>query len=234
MRKNSLSQPSVSRRAVAEKIREDARRFVDSLAERLNELERMAAKARGYDRFVPSRYAEFKALFQEFTQLCEEFQLLSYLTEECLARFERTDKEHWSEHSQLENYYRCLQVPMLRQVITTFLSLLKVWTDRLENGDGLPLGATEIFLETVRVIHHAKVELLRPRYLAYIDDAALRDAEQAERLLRALMGKAPQLIDLATGKALAAPPEPPRPEAETDERASEWPTGGSTDSWMSW
>lgn len=186
-----------SRQSVAEKVRGDARRFVDGLANRLTELDSMSRKAKRYNVFNPQEYAEFKSLFVSFTDRTEEFQLLSYLAEESLANYERVGVTHWKEHQELEDYFRKLQVPMLRQVISTNLRLLKIWDDRLQRGEGLPYGARELFVETIRVIYNAKTQLLRPRYVALLDSAALRDADRAERLLRTLIRKAPKLFDFA-------------------------------------
>jgi hypothetical protein len=72
----------------------------------------------------------------------------------------------------------------------------------MQRGEGLPYGAYEVFLETVRIIHHARSELLRPRYVALLDDAAMQDADRADRLLRTLIAKAPRLFDFAANLAL--------------------------------
>ncbi len=187
----------------AEQVRRDARRFVDGLAQRLKELDEMARSAKRFNVFSPEEYASFKSLFLDFTELSEEFQLLSHLAEETLANYERHGVNHWAEHKELEDYFRKLQVPMLRQVITTNLRLLRVWDDRMQRGEGLPYGAREVFLETIRVIYNAKTQLLRPRYVAQLDDAALRDADRAERLLRTLVRKAPKLFNFAEEDVLA-------------------------------
>lgn len=197
MQTSSASVRVVSQLSSADKIRVDARRFVDSLAARLMELERLARKAKRFSVFNPSEYAAFKSLFMYFTECSEEFQLLSFLAEETLAGYERHGVNHWAEHRELEEYFRRLQVPMLQQVISTNLRLLKVWDDRLQRGEGLPYGAREVFLETVRVIYNAKTQLLRPRYVALLDESALRDADRAERMLATLIRKAPTLFNFA-------------------------------------
>lgn len=187
----------MTQQSAADKVRRNARRFVDGLAERLAELDDMSRKAKRFNVFNTDEYAEFKALFLDFTDLSEEFQLLSTLAEDSLANYERAGVNHWAEHKELEEYFRRLQVPMLRQVISTNLRLLKVWDDRLQRGEGLPYGAREVFVETIRVIYNAKTQLLRPRYVALLDDFALRDADRAERLLRLLIRRAPKLFDFA-------------------------------------
>jgi hypothetical protein len=188
---------AASHQAAAEKVRRDARRFIDSLAERLAELDGLARNAKRFNVFNAEEYATFKALFHEFTELTEEFQMLSYLAEDTLANFERAGQKHWEEHQELESNFRKLQVPMLRRVLSTNLRLLKVWDDRVQRGEGLPYGAREVFLETVRVIYNAKTQLLRPRYVALLDETAIRDADRAERLLRTLIRQAPKLFDFA-------------------------------------
>jgi hypothetical protein len=181
-------------------VRKDARRFVDALALRLHELEYMAKQAKRFDIFSNEEYAEFKGLFLNFSELCEEFQLLSHLTELSLAKFERAGKDHWIEYQELDGYFRQLQVPMLHAVIRTNLHLLRVWDDRMQRGEGLPYGSREVFMETVRIIHNARTELLRPRYVALLDEAALRDAERADRLLRVLISRSPTLFNFATAE----------------------------------
>lgn len=162
----------------------------------------MAGRAKQYDVFSAADYSRFKKLFLNFGELCEEFQLLSHLTEDSLAKFERAAADQWNEHRELEEYFRKLQVPMLHAVIRTHLHLLGIWEDRLQHGEGLPYGSREIFLETIRVIQNARAELLRPRYAPFLEDAALEDADRADRLLRALMSKAPQFDDFSPDKRL--------------------------------
>jgi hypothetical protein len=202
----SIGLPATTRadQSKAEKIRHDARRFVDALATRLRELETMARLAKHYDVFNTNEYAQFKQLFLHFSELCEEFQLLSHLTEDSLFNFERAAEKDWTEHRALEEYFRRLQIPMLHAVIRTNLRLLKVWDDRFRQGQGLPYGAREVFRETVRVIHNARNELMRPRYIALLDETALQDADRADRLLRTLIQQAPRLFDFAVH---AIPPD---------------------------
>lgn len=206
----------------AEKIRQDARRFVDALAARLGELETMARLAKTFEAFNAEVYADFKRLYLGFSELCEEFQVLSHLTEESLSQFERAASTHWQEHQALEDYFRRLQVPMLHAVIRTNLRLLQVWEDRLRCGEGLPYGAHEVFLETVRIIRHARAELLRPRYVEQLEEAALADADCAEQLLRTLLGQAPQLFDFA---ARTADPAEEKDAFHTSLTVPAWPLG---------
>lgn len=163
----------------------------------------MASQAEDFVIFDSGAYTRFKQLFLSFSELCEEFQILSHLTEEALARFERSAADEWDEHRELEDYFRKLQVPMLHAVIRTNLRLLNVWQDRMKRGEGLPYGSRELFIETVRIIHNARSELLRPRYAALLEEAALDDADQADHLLRGLMAEAPQLLDFAPRKGRA-------------------------------
>jgi hypothetical protein len=202
MQNNLLVSRGISRQATADKVRRDSRRFVDSLAQRLAELERLAASARQFNVFDAEEYADFKRLFLNFSDLAEEFQMLSHLTEQSLAKYQRIGARHWNEHKELDEYFRKLQVPMLHQVITTNLRLLRVWDDRLQHGEGLPYGARELFVETIRVIHNARIQLLRPRYFALLDEAALRDADRADRLLRTLIQQSPKLFNFGEENAL--------------------------------
>lgn len=192
----------MTRQAELEKVRSDAHRFVEALASRLRELEHLAREAKLFNVFAADEYAQFRLLFLNFRELSEEFQVLSQLAEESLGNLKSEVQDAGDEHRRLDEYFRRLQVPMLHGVISTNLRLLRVWDDRLQRGEGLPYGAYELFLETVRLIYNARLELLRPRYVALLDDAALRDADRAERLLQALIERAPKFLDFALDLAL--------------------------------
>ncbi len=191
-----------SEQANAERIRLELRRFVGALGERLAELEQLAQLARRFNVFSADEYAEFKQLFLTFRDLCDEFQTLSRLAEDTLATFETRDADLAAEAVQLENTYRMLQVPMLQAMIRTNLRLLRIWDQRLQAGAGLPYGSRELFRETVRIINTARDELLRPRYMEMLEEEALDDAAQADKLLRMLIAKAPQLFDFLESQTI--------------------------------
>src|SRR5579859_3582034 len=190
--------------ANAEKLRQELRRFVDALAERLGELDKLAHLALRFTVFSTDEYAEFKQLFLNFRDLCDEFQMLSRLAEVSLAAMNHEDQDDHDEAAELEENYRKLQVPMLRAMIKTNLRLLLVWDDRLRGGDGLPYGSRELFHETVRIIDTARNELLRPRYMEMLEEDALEDAAKADKLLRTLIARAPQLFDFLESQTIDA------------------------------
>ncbi|HMA48791.1 MAG TPA: hypothetical protein VKP60_03500 [Magnetospirillaceae bacterium] len=190
--------------ANAEKLRQELRRFVDALAERLGELDKLAHLALRFTVFSTDEYAEFKQLFLNFRDLCDEFQMLSRLAEVSLAAMNHEDQDAHDEAAELEENYRKLQVPMLRAMIKTNLRLLLVWDDRLRGGDGLPYGSRELFHETVRIIDTARNELLRPRYMEMLEEDALEDAAKADKLLRTLIARAPQLFDFLESQTIDA------------------------------
>jgi len=193
-----------SEQANAERVRLELRRFVGALGDRLAELEQVAQLARRFNVFSADEYAEFKHLFLTFRDLCDEFQTLSRLAEDTLATFETRDANLAAEAAQLENTYRMLQVPMLQAMIRTNLRLLRIWDQRLQAGEGLPYGSRELFRETVRIINTARDELLRPRYMEMLEEEALDDAAQADKLLRMLIAKAPQLFDFLESQTIDA------------------------------
>ena len=188
-----------SEQANAERIRIELKRFVGALGERLGELEKLAQIARRFNVFSADEYSEFKNLFMNFRDLCDEFQMLSRLAESSLATIHRKD-----EAVEMETTYRAVQVPMLRAMIRTNLRLLRVWEDRLQSGEGLPYGSRELFRETVRIINTARDELLRPRYMELLEQDALDDAAEADRLLRHLIAGAPQFFDFLESQAIDA------------------------------
>ncbi len=193
---------SVTEQNKSEKLLAEARRFVGALTDRLGELERIAQLARKFNVFAATDYTEFKKLFLHFGDLCEEFQTLSRIAETSLANIDHRDQQGHSEAVELEGVFRDLQIPMLRAMIRTNLRLLLVWDDRLRAGEGLPFGTRELFQETVRIIDTARNELLRPRYLALLEQDSLDDAEKADRLLRKLIAKTPSLFNFAGGEAV--------------------------------
>ena len=199
-----MTTASNSQQANAERVRLELRRFVGALGDRLAELEQLAQLARRFNVFSADEYAEFKQLFLTFRDLCDEFQMLSRLAEESLANFETRDADLAAEAAQLEATYRALQVPMLQAMIRTNLRLLRVWDQRLQAGEGLAYGTRELFRETVRIINTARDELLRPRYLEMLEQDALDDAAQADKLLRILIAKAPQLFDFLESQTIDA------------------------------
>lgn len=186
----------------AEKARQELRRFVGALGDRLGELEHLAQMARQFNVFSSDEYTEFKQLFLTFGDLCDEFQMLSRLAETSLANLDPSDKENVDAATEMEATYRKLQAPMLRAMIRTNLRLLKVWEQRLQAGEGLPYGSRELFRETVRIIDTARDELLRPRYMALLDEEALEDAAKADKLLRTLIAKAPHLFDFLESQSM--------------------------------
>jgi hypothetical protein len=193
---------SVTEQTNAEKMRSEARRFVTALTDRLGELENMAQLARKFNVFSANEYAEFKQLFLNFRDLCEEFQTLSRMAETSLANIDHRDQRGHSEAVALDAIFHDLQIPMLQAMIRTNLRLLRVWDDRLRVGEGLPFGTRELFQETVRIIDIARNELLRPRYLALLEQDSLDDAEQADRLLKALIKKTPSLFNFVGNMAV--------------------------------
>lgn len=193
-----------SEQAHAEKARQELRRFVGALGDRLGELEKLAQLAHRFKVFSADEYTEFKQLFLTFRDLCDEFQMLSRLAEVSLASMSHEDDEAIAEAAELEENYRKLQVPMLRAMIKTNLRLLHVWDDRLRRGDGLPYGSRELFHETVRIIDTARDELLRPRYMEMLEEEALEEAAKADKLLRTLIARAPQLFDFLESQTIDA------------------------------
>jgi hypothetical protein len=186
----------------AKKLRSDATLFVDSLTKRLKELENLAEMARKYDAFSSDQYGQFKQLFLTFGNLCQEFQLLNHLVETALADISGQDRSGREEVEALRAAFLDLQVPMLKAIIGTNLRLLRVWEDRLRCGEGLPYGSRELFYETMRIIDVARNELIRPRYLALLDEDALAEAEQADRLLKLLIKRTPILCDFVASEAI--------------------------------
>jgi hypothetical protein len=205
MSPSDVGEPQEQPQSKSLKLRQDARRYVDALASRLVELESLAQEASVFASFEAGKYAQFKRLFVRFSELCEEFQVFSRITEEALANVQNLIDGDPAERTTLDDAFRRLQVPMLHAVIKTNLRLLHVWEDRLQRGEGLPIGAYELLAETARIIQHTRGELLRPRYAELLDDTTIADGAEADQLVRSLIAKAPRLSDFAN-----SPPTSPR------------------------
>jgi hypothetical protein len=183
-----------------DKVRAESRRFIDSLATRFAELDAMAAKVKDVHVFSPAQLAAFHHLFATFRAQSDEFLALSQVTARALAKYREDDQADVAERQRLDANFHNLQVPMLHRMISTNLRLLRIWDDCIRCGEALPYGAYEIFLETLRIIYQARIELLRPCYAGLLDETALKDADRVERLLGTLMRRAPRLLELVTGE----------------------------------
>jgi hypothetical protein len=195
MKQSNWKSKEPIKRSDREKVREESRRFIDSLATRFDELDKLAKKAKELHVFSQEQLSEFRTIFGSFRSLSDEFLVLSQLTEKSLDKFQRDDDATIEEHKKLDEYFLRLQVPMLHRVIETNLRLLKVWDDCVQCGENLPYGAYDIFRETLRIIYHARIELLRPCYAELLDKTTLRDVDRVERLLGTLMRRAPKLLE---------------------------------------
>lgn len=195
MNRKSWKTSQPVRQTDREKVRTESRRFIDSLATRFDELDKLASKAKQLHVFSPEQLTEFRHLFGTFRELSDEFLMLSQITEKSLDKFQKDESESSDEHKRLDEYFVRLQVPMLHRVISTNLRLLKIWDDCVQCGEDLPYGAYDLFRETLRIIYHARVELLRPCYAELLDEAALRDVSRVERVLGTLMQRAPKLLE---------------------------------------
>jgi hypothetical protein len=201
MNRKSWKTNQPTRQTEREKVRAESRRFIDSLATRFDELDKLASKAKQLHVFSPEQLTEFRHLFGNFRELSDEFLMLSQITEKSLDKFQKDELESSDEHKRLDEYFVRLQVPMLHRVISTNLRLLKIWDDCVQCGEDLPYGAYDLFRETLRIIYHARVELLRPCYAELLDEAALRDVNRVERVLGTLMQRAPKLLEFVAEDA---------------------------------
>lgn len=173
-----------------ERIRHDARVYIAGLADRLEDLSQLAQSAKEFDQFDPERYGRFKNFFLLFLKRVEESQILCAMIEETLILPEGLGLSlWWNDRDELETHYHTLRLAVLRLAITTAYGLLKVWENRLAQGNGLPYGSAEMFEQTLRAIEDAK------DYLAEsddVEDAIYISATEAESLLHALIDKAPR------------------------------------------
>jgi len=193
-----MASKGATEHAVAAKRQNDVQRYIHALIDRLAELKAMADLARKFRVFSDQQCAEFKVLFLKFRDLCDEFQTLSGLTAILMARINKRKPYDAEAAAIMKGHYESLQVGMLEVMTGTLMHLLQLWRDRLADGNKLPLGTHEILQETVRVIFTARLELLRPRYIEALDEAALTSADEAGRLVKMLLKRSPKYAEFST------------------------------------
>ncbi|MEA4838968.1 MAG: hypothetical protein VB101_11860 [Rhodospirillaceae bacterium] len=192
----------------SERIRHDARVYITGLAERLEDLSQLTQSAGEFDHFDPENYGRFKNFFLLFLKRVEESQILCAMIEETLTLPERLGLSlWWNDRDELETHYHTLRLAVLRLATATTCSLLKVWEDRLTQGNGLPYGSAEMFEEMLRAIEEAK------DYLAESgdgEDSIHTGAIEAESLLHALIDQAPRYrsFDKDSEAVIDPPPDP--------------------------
>ena len=205
----------------SDKARRTARGFIDALGDQQVELERLASLAKRCKIRKPADYVAFKQLFEDFQDHCQQFQMLSRVTEKALTGLDWSTATERQEKEQLSDFFYRLQVPMLQRVITTNLQLLRVWDCRVQEDGVLPYGAREFLLNIVRVIRDARLELLRPRFAILVSETVLRDADRASRLLRQLVKRAPALFSFIPEEELATDLfEAPESDLLTDDQSA--------------
>jgi hypothetical protein len=197
---------TLTQQAATAKLRSHAHELMTVLASRLTELEGTANRAERFDSYAIDQYDSFKKYFLTLRNQCAEFQALSHITHDAISKLELCGNDQWPDCSAMLADFHKTQVRLLNIVVSANLRLLKVWEDRLTQGEGLPFGTHEMFMETVHTIHLVREELLRPRYLLLLEDQALEDAEQTEQLLRKLVIHAPALFDFGGKMARKADP----------------------------
>ena len=193
-----MASKGATEHAVAAKRQNDVQRYIHALIDRLAELKAMADLARKFRVFSDQQCAEFKVLFLKFRDLCDEFQTLSGLTAILMARINKRKPYDVEAAAIMKGHYESLQLGMLEVMTETLLHLLQLWRDRLADGGKLPLGTHEILHETVRVIFTARLELLRPRYIEALDEAALTSADEAGRLVKMLLARSPKYAEFSS------------------------------------
>ena len=182
-----------SQESTTGRIRRDARIYIAGLADRLEDLSQLAQSAEEFDHFDPENYGRFKNFFLLFLKRVEEAQILCAMIEETLAQPERLGLSlWWNDREELETHYHTLRLAALRLAITTESNLLKVWENRLTQGNGLPYGSAEMFEETLRAIEEAKEHLAAAADGDDVGEKIHADVVEAESLLRTLIDKAPR------------------------------------------
>jgi hypothetical protein len=68
--------------------------------------------------------------------------------------------------------------------------------DALSREENLPLGSREVFVREIKTLYDANKWLSDDRYVDLIDDAMHNKQAQAEKILSAIINRAPTLLEL--------------------------------------
>jgi len=125
----------------------------------------------------------FKA-YQHFRNKTGEFETFSILIEGRLDRLEG------GADPRLQGHFDDLTAVTYKQLIKTSIKFLWV----LAQGNELPLGTREVFIQELKTLYDTKKKLAEPRYETRLDDDAKRNLHVAEEILTEIIDKAPSLL----------------------------------------
>ncbi len=126
--------------------------------------------------------------YQSFRNKTGEFETFSILIEGRLDRLEG------GADPRLQGHFDDLTAVTYKLLIGTSIHFLWV----LAQGNELPLGTREVFVQELKTLYDTKKKLGEPRYDSRLDDDAKRKLHVAEEILTEIIDKAPSLLQFGT------------------------------------
>jgi hypothetical protein len=118
------------------------------------------------------------------------------LTSECWAFSivieRRIEELPDAERPRLQQRFSRLMVLIWSCLLNCSLNFL----DALSREENLPLGSREVFVREIKTLYDANKWLSDDRYVDLIDDAMHNKQAQAEKILSAIINRAPTLLEL--------------------------------------
>jgi hypothetical protein len=118
------------------------------------------------------------------------------LTSECWAFSivieRRIEELPDAERPRLQQRFSRLMVLIWSCLLNCSLNFL----DSLSREENLPLGSREVFVREIKTLYDANKWLSDDRYVDLINDAMHNKQRQAEKILSAIINRAPTLLDL--------------------------------------
>ncbi len=126
----------------------------------------------------------------------DDYQKFRDMMGECLSFLiiieRRIDLLEDERHDRLREQFDGLTVVVWSILLDGSLSFLTVICEK----DFLPLGTRHVFVQELRTLHDAEVVLKDEKYEGYLKTNAIEQRDKAERILHAIIDRAPQLLNL--------------------------------------
>jgi len=161
-------------------VEKDAETFLQLLSERVAELAVLSE--------VPKHIKESINFedYQEFRNMMGECMSFLIIIERRIQLNETSKKE------KLEEQYEALTVLIWSVLLDGSLNYLMVISEK----DYLPIGTRYIFMQELKTLYDAENILKQKKYEHHLNDTVLDKRDKAERILEAIIDRAPQLLNM--------------------------------------
>ena len=126
----------------------------------------------------------------------DDYQKFRDMMGECLSFLiiieRRIDLLEDERRDRLREQFDGLTVVVWSILLDGSLSFLTVICEK----DFLPLGTRHVFVQELRTLHDAEVVLKDEKYSGHLKNTAIEQRDKAERILNAIIDRAPQLLNL--------------------------------------